>query len=313
MRAVGVREFGGPEALEVLELPEPHAGPGQVRLHVAAATVNPSDVATRAGLRPGVDAAPVIPGWDAAGVLDEVAADVTRGVADLTVGDAVIAVVPPFRPEGGAYVEKLVVDADQVAPAPAGTDLVHAATVPMNGLTALRALDLLDLPDGGVLAVSGAAGALGGYLLQLAALRGLRTIAIAREHDRELLSSLAPHDFVPAGPDVAARVRAVVPEGVDGAVDAALLHAELVPAVRDGGGFVSVRGWHEDVGRGVTVHPVMVGDYVHRADLLRELTGLVEDGRLTPRVARTFPAAQAAEAHRLLEAGGLRGRPVLTF
>lgn len=183
----------------------------------------------------------------------------------------------------------------------------------MNGLTALRALDLLGLPPGGSLAVSGAAGALGGYVLQIAAHRGLRVVAIAAESDREILAGLAPHEFVPRGDHVAERVRDVVPGGVDGAVDAALLHELLAPAVRDGGGFAVVRGWDGDVGRAVRVHQVLVPEYAHRTDKLNELANLVESGVLTTRVADVFPAEQAAEAHRRMSAGGVRGRLVLTF
>ncbi|GAA4414774.1 NADP-dependent oxidoreductase [Georgenia halophila] len=302
---------GGPEVLDVVERLDVNAVGGRVRIRVHAATVNPTDLALRAGQRPraaGSDG-PRIPGMEAAGVIDEIGPDVTG----LTVGDEVMAIVVPSRPEGGAYVEQLVVDADQVARAPRGVTLVEAATLPMNGLTAVRALDMLDLPQGSTLAVSGAAGALGGYVLQLAAHRGLRVIAIASERDAALLRELGPHELVPRGDDAAERVRELVPEGVDGAVDTALLHERIVPAVRDGGGFAVVRGWPEEAGRGITVHRVMVAEYAHRADLLAELATLVEEGVLTLRVARTFTAEDAPEAHRLMEAGGVRGRLVLTF
>lgn len=310
VRAVVIPRHGGPEVLEVVDLPEVTAGPGQVRIRVAAATVNPTDLATRAAPRPGYEPPEskyIVAGMEAAGVVDQAG----EGVEHLTVGDRVIAVALPTK--GGAYREQLVLDADQVTTAPSGFDHAHAATLPMNGLTALLALDQLDLPPGAALVVSGAAGALGGYVLQLAAHRGLQVIAIASETDRELLASLAPNEFVPRGEDVAERVLEVVPGGVDGAVDAALLHDQLTPAVRDGGGFAVVRGWDGDPGRGITVHKVLVPEYAHRTDKLTELTELTEAGVLTPRVAQTFLAGQAPEAHRRMQAGGVRGRLVLTF
>lgn len=310
MRAVVIRHHGGPDVLEVVDLPELEAGPGQVRIRVAAATVNPTDLATRASSRPGYDLPSrgyIVPGMEAAGIVDQV----REGVDHLAVGDRVMAIALPTI--GGAYREQLVLDAEQATRAPSGIDLIHAATLPMNGLTAALALDMLDLSAGASLVISGAAGALGGYVLQMAAHRGLRVIAISSEDDRELLASLAPHEFVPRGDDIVQRVLALVPGGADGAVDAALLHEQLTPAVRDGGGFAVVRGWDGDPGRGISVHKVLVSDYAHRTDKLAELTELAAAGILTPRVAQTFPAEQAAEAHRRMEAGGVRGRLVLTF
>lgn len=310
MRAVVIRHHGGPDVLEVVDLPELEAGPGQVRIRVAAATVNPTDLATRASSRPGYDLPSrgyIVPGMEAAGIVDQVG----EGVEHLAVGDRVMAIALPTI--GGAYREQLVLDAEQATRAPSGIDLIHAATLPMNGLTAALALDMLDLSAGASLVISGAAGALGGYVLQMAAHRGLRVIAISSEDDRELLASLAPHEFVPRGDDIVQRVLALVPGGADGAVDAALLHEQLTPAVRDGGGFAVVRGWDGDPGRGISVHKVLVSDYAHRTDKLAELTELAAAGILTPRVAQTFPAEQAAEAHRRMEAGGVRGRLVLTF
>lgn len=312
MRAVVVPRHGGPEVLEVTTLPRRHPGPGQVRIKVAAATVNPTDVASRSYPRPGQSLSeghPLILGMEAAGVVDEVGEGVTR----LAVGDEVIAIALPSSEHGGAYREDLIVDADQAVAAPKNVDLVHAATIPMNGLTALLALDMLDLAAGQDLVVSGAAGALGGYVCQIAAHRGLRVVAIGADSDRDLLTTLGAAQVVTRGAGVAERVRQVLPEGAHGAVDAALLHEELLPAVRDGGGFAVVRGWDGEGGRGITVHKVMVPDYSHRTDKLTELVELVEAGVLTTRVAQTYPITEAAAAHRRLEAGGVRGRLVLTF
>ena len=139
MRAIGLLVHGGPEVLEVVDLPELHAGPGQVRLRVHAAAVNPPDTMTRNGSRAEqqkVDPPPYVPGMDAAGIVDEVGEGVTTGVK---VGDAVMAMVVPTGSHG-AYREQIVLDARSVVSAPAGTTHVEACTLPMNGLTARLSL-----------------------------------------------------------------------------------------------------------------------------------------------------------------------------
>jgi NADPH:quinone reductase len=310
MRAVGVTEFGGPEALHIVELPDPETGPGKVRIRVHAAAVNPTDT----GLRSGARAAalhdvppPYVPGMDAAGVLDEIGEGVTT---DLEVGDHVMAVVVPSGTQG-AYSELVVVPAESVARVPAGATDVEASTLPMNGLTARLALDLLELAPGQVLAVTGAAGAVGGYAVQLGRADGLRVVADAAPGDEQLVRELGADTVVPRGDGFAERVRDVVPEGADGLVDAALLDQQVVGAVRDGGRIATVRGFRGKEERGITFHPVMVRDYAREQEKLDRLRQQAEVGQVTLRVARTFPAEQAPEAHRLLEAGGARGRFVL--
>jgi NADPH2:quinone reductase len=310
MRAVGVTTFGGPEVLELVELPEPHPGPGEVRIRVAAATVNPTDT----GLRSGVygsrlqSPSPHVPGMDAAGVIDEVGAD-----TDWVVGDEVMAIVLPVGPHGGAYAEQIIVPADGVARIPAATDFVAASTLPMNGLTARRSLDQLGLQPGQTIAVTGAAGSYGGYMVQLAKADGLWVIADASEADEALVTALGADVVVRRGDDVADRIRAVVPGGVDGLADGAVLDAKVLPAIRDGGGLAVVRGWNGPSERGITIHLTMVREYAHNGEALDRLRQQVEKGEITLRVAATFPAAEAAAAHRRLEAGGTRGRLVLEF
>ena len=176
MRGVGVMEFGGPEALQVVELPEVHAGPGEVRLRVYAATVNPTDTFVRGGARADALRAsgppPYIPGMDAAGVVDEVGEGTET---DLQAGDAVMAMVIPSGAHG-AYRESIVLKADAVCRAPAGASHAEASTLPMNALTARLSLDQLALEPGQTIAVTGAAGCYGGYMVQLAKADGLRVI-----------------------------------------------------------------------------------------------------------------------------------------
>jgi NADPH:quinone reductase len=312
MRAAGFTEYGGPGVLHVVELPDPEPGPGELLIRVRAAAVNPTDTVLRSGGRAESlkDVAPPhVPGMDAAGVLERIGTGVQT---DLEVGERVVAIVLPLG-QRGAYAERVVVPSGSVVRSPAGASDAEAATLPMNGLTARACLDRLGLTAGETLAVTGAAGAVGGYAVQLGKAAGLRVVADAAPDDQALVSSLGADDVVPRGDDFADHVRALVPGGADGLVDAALLDARAVPAVRDGGGIATVRAYDGAgvVGRDITFHPVFVRSYAEEQAKLDHLRALSEDGTLTLRVARTLPLESAAEAHRLLEAGGNRGRLVL--
>ena len=312
MRAVGVTEFGGPEALHLVDVPAEPLGPGQVRLRVTAATVNPTDTYARNGSYAGRDPVkefPYVPGMDVAGELVEIGegADV-----DIQVGEHVMGIVVPTGAHGG-YREDIVLPAGSIARVPAGASDVAASTLPMNGLTARLALDSMALQPGQVLAVTGAAGAFGGYVVQLAKTEGLTVVADASEADEELVRELGADVVVRRGDDVAARVRELYPDGVDGLADGSVQDAAVLPAVKDGGAVATVRGYRGDGRRGLRVFPVLVRQYAEEADALDRLREQVEKGELALRVAQTFPAADGAEAHRRLEAGGVRGRLVLTF
>lgn len=312
MKGVGITEFGGPEVLHPVDLPEPVPGPGQVRIRVHAAAVNPTDTGLRSGARAGMlrdVPPPYLPGMDAAGVLEQIGPGTETS---LRVGEHVMAIVVPLGSHG-AYCEQIVVPADSVARVPAGASDAAAATLPMNGLTARLALDLLGLRPGQTLAVTGAAGAVGGYAVQLAKADGLRVVADASPADERLVSDLGADIVVPRGDDFAQHVREVAPGGADGVVDAALLNDLTVAAVRDGAKIATLRGFTGDADRGVTFEPVFVRSYAREQGKLDRLRQQAEDGVLTLRVARTFPAQQAAQAHRILEAGGTRGRLVLEF
>lgn len=306
-------EFGGPEALQVVELPERHAGPGEVRLRVHAATVNPTDTYTRNGSRAeilrAVGPPPYVPGMDVAGVVDEVGDGVETG---LSVGDHAMAIVLPSGSHGG-YSESLVLPVESVVAVPLAASDVEASTLPMNGLTARLTLDLLGLKPGATLAVTGAAGAYGGYVVELAKADGLRVIGDASEGDETLVRDLGADVLVRRGDDVAARILELEPGGIDAVVDGAVQNQLLFPAIRRGGGFATVRGFHAEAPRGIKIHPVWVRDYVRARAKLDRLRQQVDDGAIRLRVARTFRPEQAAEAHRLLEAGGVRGRLVIEF
>lgn len=308
-RAVGITRPGGPEVLAVVEREVREPGPGEVRIAVGAAAVNPTDIGLRqrgAGELP----PPWVPGMDAAGAVESVGG----GVVHVVVGDAVMAVVAPRRAEGGAQAALVVVPATSVVPVPDGMPPAQAATLPMNGLTALHGLALLGLVEGQTLLVTGGAGLLASYVIPIAKRRGLRVLADAAPKDEALVRSFGADVLLPRGDALVAAVRAEVPEGVDAVFDTALLRREAFPVIREGGALAVVRTWDgDDVEHGIRIEKVQVWTVLERTDWLQEVRELAGEGVLAPRVAGTYPPEAAGDAHRRLEAGGLRGRDVIVF
>ncbi|MER7370567.1 NADP-dependent oxidoreductase [Nonomuraea wenchangensis] len=310
MRAVVIRTFGGPEVLQIADVPMPVAGEGQVRIRVEAATVNPVDLATRsgalteAGLLPARDVIGI--GWDVAGTVEQTG----PGVTGLGRGERVIGLSDRLDVPLGAQAEYVVLDADAVAAAPAGVSPVQAATLPLNGLTAAQALDGLDLDHGQTLLVTGAAGAVGGFAVQLAVARGLRVIAVAGADDEPLVRGLGADLFVPRTARLGEAVRRLVPGGAHAALDAAVVGVAALDAVRSGGAFAALAAG----GAPLPLRGIRVFNHWIRADgaLLSGLAALVEAGSLALRVAERRPLDQVAAAHRRLAEGGLRCRLVLT-
>jgi NADPH:quinone reductase len=308
-RAVGITRPGGPEVLAVVDREVREPGEGEVRIAVRAAAVNPTDIGLRE-MGGGDLPPPWVPGMDAAGTVEAIG----PGVRRLRVGDEVMAVTTPRRPEGGAQVELLVVPEASVVQIPAGVSVAEASTLPMNGLTARLGLELLGLRPGSVLAVTGGAGLLASYVIPLAGQAGLTVVADAKPEDEELVREFGADHVVPRGEGFVAAVRERFPQGVDGIYDTALLHERVFGAIRDSGGMVVVRGWRpETTERGITVHQVMVMEALTRTDWLEELRDLASTGALRLRVAGVYPPEEVAEAHRVMDAGGLRGRVVIEF
>ena len=313
MKAIGLTEFGGPEVLKVVDLPEPEPGPGEVRIRVHAVAVNPTDITFRSGGRAAQladRAAPYIPGMDAAGVVDKLG---ENSDGRLAVGDHVIAYVIPFGPHGGSYAEKVVVTAASVVPAPSGASFAEASTLLLNATTARLSLDALALPPAATVAVVGGAGAVGGYAIQLAKADGLTVLADVARADDKLVRSLGADMVVDGRGDVAARIRSQLPDGARGLIDTAALDARALPAVADGGGLVTLKGWTGPSERGIMIHPVSSFGSATSTALFDQLRSQAQNGVLTLRVADVLPATMAAEAQRRLTAGGVRGRLVLDF
>ncbi|MFD5914784.1 NADP-dependent oxidoreductase [Streptomyces massasporeus] len=294
MRAVVVDSFGGPENVEVVETEVPEPGAREIRIKVAAASLNPVDAGVRAGVFGGAGKRIGL-GWDVAGTVDAV------GVASSwSVGDEVVALDYGMVKPLGTHAEYVVVDTDAAALAPATVDAVRAATLPLNALTAVQALDRLELAPGDALLVTGAAGAVGGYAVQLAAHRGIAVTGLAREGDEAFVRSLGAGGFLGG---------AVADRDFDAVLDAAVLGEPALAGVRDGGRYIGVIPHAEPASvRGVRTAAVEVSADGAR---LAELVRLVDEGVLTTRVAETFALEDAAKAHARLDGGGVRGRLVL--
>ena len=205
MRAVTVNKANGPDAITVEDRTVRELRPGEVRLRVTAAAVNPIDVFMwRRAVEP-----PFTPGMDAAGTIESVG----HAGGRLSVGESVMAVVGPWLPEGGAQAELVVVPAACVVPMPRGVSAPQAATLPMNGLTALEGLRMLDLAAGSTLAVTGGAGLLASYVIALARQRGIRVIADAGPGDEALVACFAPTRSCPAATGSPTRLEDCCPEG----------------------------------------------------------------------------------------------------
>ena len=306
--AVAIPQPGGPEVLTIIERPDREPAAGEVAIRVHFAAVNPTDIGLRRN-GGGELPPPWIPGMDAAGEIVAVGPGETR----LSVGEPVMAAVSPRRPDGGAQAERIVVPAASVVPIPARATLADAATLPMNGLTALLGLELLGLAAGETLAVCGGAGVLGSYVIALAKQRGLTVIADAREDDAELVRGFGADTVVPRSDDFAAAIREQVGEGADAVYDAAVLDGAALGAIRDGGGLAVVRGWDGPAERGITIHKVFVREVLERTEWLEQLRELAGDGTLALRALDAFAPTAAAEAQERMDAGGLRGRLLIGF
>ncbi len=307
MRAVIYRSVGTSEVIEVAEVALPEPGMFEVRIKVEAAALNPADVAAWSGVFPAPpDGSYFGLGWDVAGTVDAVGLG-----AAWKIGAPVIAIVQGATGTVRAQGEYVIVPTNALAVAPGGVDAAHASTIPLNGLTAAQSVELLDLGEGQSAFITGAAGAVGGYAVQLAKRRGLTVIASARAEDEIFVTTVLGADtFVPATVDPLRAVQQLYPDGVDAVLDTASLGTRIIGAVKDGGTFVSTRmDALPEPERGIRVLLTKVSP---DAAMLTTLSDLATAGVLVLRVAHTYPLDKAAQAHARLAEGGLRGRLVLS-
>jgi NADPH:quinone reductase-like Zn-dependent oxidoreductase len=285
--------------LRVDDVPDPHAGSGEIRVAVRAAGVNPIDWKVRSGAMAQGDAPdePTIPGSDVAGVVDEVG----DGVSDVAVGDEVFGFAL-----GGAAAEYARMA--HYAQKPAGMSWEEAAALPVGVETSVRVLDALGIESGQTVVVNGAAGGVGAFAVQFARARGARVIGTASERNHEFLRSLGAEP-VTYGEGVAERVRALAPDGVDGVFDAAGQGPldELIEIAGGPENVVTIADFGAPE-KGVRVS-TGGGDRAWHA--LDEAARLYEDGGLIVPIERTFTYAEAGEAQRLSQEGHVRGKLVL--
>ena len=308
MKATRVSRFGGPEVLQYVDVPIPEPEPGQVRIAVRAAGVNPVDIGNLAdGTWAGI-ALPWIPGYDVAGVIDAVGADVTG----VRVGTRVMAMTDFPRGAGG-YAEYAVVEHDAVAELADNTPYSVAAAAPIAAETALEVLRRLDLGVGERLLVLAASGGVGSFLVQLAALRGLRTVAMGRPEHHQRLHNLGANlcvDYRAA--EANERIAATGPV----AAIADLVGGEELmrrfELIGSGGQVAAIATPAVDVDlivdRNITFHGVLIGNDGART---REIAALLGSGLLSSSVVTVLPLADAAQAHRLVGSRHAGGKVVL--
>ncbi len=308
-KAISYKALGGYDVIEIIEHAVRAPVEGEVRIRVVAAAVNPTDIMFR---NPGVGGQtfPFIPGMEAAGVIEAVGSGVSR----FEVGDKVMAVVMPRRPEGGAQARHIVVPAASVVAMPDGVSFAQASTLLMNGLTALRALELAALREGQLLAVSGGAGHLARYAIAIAKRQGLKVIADAKPTEAALVRTYGADIVIERGNDFAQAVRRNIPDGVDALLDTAVLGEHAFGAICNGGTYIPVRGWTDKPSeRNIEIKPVFVFQVLDRAEWFELLRRMTATGEIVLKVAAEFAPEQVAEAQQLLVAGGVRGRPVIVF
>jgi NADPH2:quinone reductase len=311
MRAVAFDTPGDFDVLKVIDREVRAPDPKEVRIRVNAAAVNPTDLLLRQ-MGGGDLSPPWIPGMDAAGVIEAIGPEVIR----LHVGDRVMAATTPRRPDGGAQSEQLVVPAASVVGIPENASFAQASTLPMNGLTALLGLRDMSLTSGQTVAVSGGAGFLAHFVIVLAKECGLRVIADAKPADLARVKGCGADLVIPRSEQFAEEVRKILPNGADALFDTAALYDQGFGAVKDGGSQVVVRGWPKERGeapRGIKIHPIFVSTVLERTDWLEDLRVLASKGKITLEVAGEYPPERAADAQRVMGAGGLRGRVVIVF
>lgn len=298
MKAVQFREYGGPEVLEVAEVPEPHAGPGQVRIRVAASSVNPIDWKVRAGYLAGGKSleSPQISGSDAAGYVDEVG----EGAEGVAVGDEVFGI-------GGATIAEYAVLRSWTAKPPS-VDWAVAAAAGVAGETAVRVLNLLGISSGSTVFIDGGAGGVGAVAVQVALARGATVLASGSERNDDYLREIGAIP-VRYGEGVVQRVReAAGRDTVDGVFDVVgkTPAEDLISLAPEPAQVVSIANF----GAGDTGIRLTAGGEGDPQAALAEIAGLLAGNRLVIKT-QTFPFERAAEAHQLSQDGHVRGKLVL--
>ncbi|MCW2983778.1 MAG: NADP-dependent oxidoreductase [Conexibacter sp.] len=308
-----IDSFGGVDRFRTAKLRRREPGPDEIRVRVAATSVNPVDLQTRAGRVVGAEAAvfPMVLGWDVAGTIEKIG----RDVEGWQVGDRVAAM--SFQPteQNGTYAQRMNLASGDAALVPDVLHLTEAATIPLAGLTASQLVRSVGVASGGSLLIDGAMGAVGRLAVQLASQRGIMVLAAVKAEDRRAVIALGASDVLDRG-DFLEDARDLYAGGVDGAID--LVGGDTartaLASVRDDGTFATAFTDYDDPGDQLSPERGIRVDVLRVHPDTAELTRLLEAagrGALTSSVERTYPLSEAAEAHRRQEQGGLRGKLVL--
>ena len=310
-RVVIAPEYGEPEILQLVEVERPEPEPGQVRIAVRAAAINPADLKRLRGQFGGKDRMPMRFGSEVSGVVTAVGADAVGPLGVIALGDEVIG----YRVSGG-YADEVVTAASSVLPKPSTLSWAEAAGLMVAGVTAMHLLEATGVAAGDRIVVHGASGSVGAMAVQLARVRGAEVVGTAGDAAQERVRALGATP-VRYGPGLADRIRAVFPEGVDAALDtvgtdeALDVSAELVA---DRTRIATIAGFARAAELGIPA--LGSGPGADPGTELRNaaravLVELAEQGRLTVQVAREFPLQEVAAAMRLVASGHPGGKVVL--
>jgi NADPH:quinone reductase-like Zn-dependent oxidoreductase len=310
---MGIEEFGDPDRIKRLDVPDPQVGPDYVLIRVKAAGVNPVD----AGIRSGSLRAyfphlfPIVLGWDAAGVVEQVGPAVTN----FEPGDEVYAYCRKDYVGGGTYGDLVSVRPFHVSRKPGNASWAEAGAVPLAGLTAYQVInEALFLEEGQTVLIHGGSGGVGHFAVQLARALGARVIATGRERNHEFLRELGAEQTIDyTATDVADAVRESHPDGIDAVADFVGGDAleRSIPVLRDGGHASSILVPSPPAGieqRRIQFRYVFVRP---DAEHLAEIAGLIDAGDVRVHIQDELPVEQAARAHEAIETGHTRGKIVL--
>ncbi len=305
MKAVYLERFGGPEVLQYGDLPDPVAGPGEVVVDVAAATVNAADWKFRSGqyARHSGAGFPLIPGRDFSGTVSALGA----GVKDLTIGDAVFGVLDVGRE--GTYCEKLAIKATIIGRKPQALSHVEAAAVALTGLTAVNAVaDTLQLKRGETILIQGGAGGVAGFAIQFAKHLGARVITTTSAANRDYVRGLGADQVI----DYNAEDFTAVVKGCDAVLDT--VGGEVAQksfAVLKSGGRAAFIASGVEAPKPTRSDVVSLRPPVQRSrKAMERIAQLVQTGAVRPPAIKLYSLSQAVEAHRLSESRHFRGKLV---
>ena len=314
MKAIVLEKYGDPSVLRLADLPDPVAETGEILVRVYVSGVNPRDLGVRQGrvLPNEPSRFPMVLGWDAAGVVEELGAAVTG----FSRGDRVVLISKQPSTGRGTHAELIAVPAAQVVKLPDSVSFTAAAALPLAGITALQAVEALSLSPGQTVLINNSLGTVGGFASQIAKHLGFKVFAPVPSALAKEARNQGVHTFLAIDEVLSDSIHATMPDGVDGALDlvGGTVAHETFRAVKDGGSYATVLPeWWKPGGpyaKSRNITPVVVENNPSQSDL-NKLVSWLTDEVLSPRIERTFPLHMAMEAHKLHETPGLNRKVIL--